>query len=245
MTNSKLDRVMQFYRVDGSSRAPVCFLTIEDGGELKQEEFDQYISGKPEWIPQDHERPLCYESVGLPGEFISKIMVYAFADVLGIDDWMEYRAKHLYDKNECNLKFYPVGRQNTNTWQPWLESKLGVSAGEYRIQCISERPAFFDSQCKEYLGADKLFVILGARDEWSYVLRRYVFNSCYRTLQAEGDAGCVVTEKFEESTDKLLYACYSMFTWGNRSDDKLQKFARHLRKYTPKETLTALTATES
>ncbi len=228
MNNEEIEKVMQFVRIDGLATAPVCFLTIEDGGELEQEEFVDYITGNPNWIPTEIDRPLTQKNTGVPGEFISKIMTFAFGDLCGVDnDWRDYRAKRLYSSNECNIKYYPIGRRNTSIWPEWLSKKLGISASEYVVQCLAERPEILSKKCKHYSSGERLFIVIGARDEWSYVLRKYIFQNLSMTVILDDGFEFVVSH---ENNGHLLFAYYPIFNYGNKSTYRLKKFSERLRK---------------
>ena len=108
MNSVAIDNVMKFIRRDGSQNAPICFLTIEDGGGVLESKFDDYINGNEHWIPKTKDRPLDFKNSGLPGEFLAKIMSGIFDD---FNKWREYRADKLYSENEINIKFYPIARK--------------------------------------------------------------------------------------------------------------------------------------
>lgn len=226
MTNLLPQKVMKFVRRDGPDNAVVCFLTIEDGGVLEREAFIKYISESPIWIPEKN-KALKHDDVGLPGEFISKIMTYAFHDLIECSDWEEYRASHLYRKNECNVKYYPIGRHDTGIWEPWLQDFLGITSSEYKMQCQAERSGIINEQCGSVLSGASLFIMLGALDEWSYVLRKYVCSDYSRALATGYDSEFVIS-----SIKDKIFAYYPIFKYGYRDNKKLYEFSANIRKYT-------------
>ena len=224
MENSLINQVMQFVRRDGPASPPVCFLTIEDGGVLKQTAFDDYIKGASVWVP-NKDLPLTKNHVGLPGEFISKIMTYAFHDLINCSEWEEYRARKLYRENECNIKYYPIGRHDTGVWEPWLQERLGITASEYKAQCQSERPQIIYEQCQSCFSSATLFIMLGALDEWSYFLRKYVCDD-YSLILANGQH----SEFAIPPIANTAFAYYPIFKWGYRNDEKIHAFSEEIRK---------------
>lgn len=220
--------IMNFIRRDGPENAPICFLTIEDGGSLLENEFDDYINRNDHWIPENERRPLTYDDTGIPGEFIAKIMCGVFGD---FDNWREYRANKLYSENEINIKFYPIGRKDTSTWDIWLEKKINMSNAEYITKCLAERYDIINKKLDYIFKDDRIFVILGARDEWSYFLKNYVFN----IENIKKDLNSIyVYEFFYDAYNKLLFSYYPMFKYGARSSDALRIFCSELSQKIPK-----------
>lgn len=227
MSKVIMNQVLEFIRQDGPLDAPICFLTIEDGGDLSENEFDDYINGNDHWLPGNEDRPLTYKNTGLPGEFISKIMCGIFDD---FKNWSDYRAKKLYSKNEINIKFYPIGRKNTSIWESWLEKKLNVTNTEYIIQCLAERHKIIYEKLNGVFNKNRIFIILGARDEWSYFLKKYVFNESSITKEIDSDYGY---EFFYDNKKKLLFSYYPMFKRGARSSIAIKKFCSELKNKLP------------
>ncbi len=220
---------MKFIRRDGPENAPICFLTIEDGGDLIEIQFDDYINGNDHWIPENKDRPLTYSNSGLPGEFIAKIMSGVFGD---FDNWNEYRAYNLYAKNENNIKFYPIGRKGTSTWDLWLEKKLNMSNTQYITQCLAERHEIIYNKLNHIFNDNRVFIILGARDEWSYFLKKYVFNMANINKELNSSHGY---EFYHDDQNKLLFSYYPIFKRGSRSSDVLKRFCCELAKKLPQQ----------
>ena len=106
-----LERAMNYVRRDGLLTAPVCFLTIEDGGR-----FPEYTSAN-DFMARNFqlEYEACEVAEGKPSEFkgkdtpvryMSKIMMLIYAGKM--DGCEHYRASQLTLRNESNIKFYPL-----------------------------------------------------------------------------------------------------------------------------------------
>lgn len=227
MKNNIICDVMNFIRRDGPENAPVCFLTIEDGGSLLEHQFEEYINGNDHWIPETKDRPLTYSNSGLPGEFISKIMSGVFGN---FNNWSEYRANNLYLKNENNIKFYPIGRKGTSTWDSWLEKKLNMSNSEYIVKCLAERHEIIYEKLNHILNIERTFVILGARDEWSFFLKKYAFGNADVKKELNPIHGY---EFYYDKQGKLLFSYYPMFKRGARSSEALIMFCFELASKLP------------
>lgn len=235
-----LERILNFVRRDGPENAPICFLSIEDGGgfakdgSFNEEEFVKFYSDEKNeiWIPSDEERPLTLSHTGIPGEFIAKIMCGIFSD---LNKWSDYRADKLYSTNEINIKFYPISRKTTKEWHEFLEKYLGLTLSEYIVFCHAERPHIIHEKLKHIFSDNqRIFIILGARDEWIYLSKRYTFKdkNIERKFYKGKDHNF---ELFLNEDNKLLFAYYNIFLRGARSTSRIEAFCNEVRKYLPKQ----------
>ena len=235
-----LKKVTNFIRVDGPTDAPFVFLTMEDGGGLDKEYFEKHIINSEknieQWIPSPDDRPLNKNNTGKPGEYISKIMSCISGD---FEKWEDYRVDHLYSKNECNIKFYPISKKSHGDQFPdWLEKEINMTAQEYFVYCDAERPGiiFNDRELHTiFSDTNRIFIILGAKEQWYYLLRRYTFG--YKLIKREKE-----NKKFELIFDRegnMLFAYINIFRWGLLNKD-IETFCEKITKYIPEEVIKSI-----
>ncbi len=171
-----LENMIRKTRVDGNIDSAVRYLTKEDGGKdfSSVEEFEKYYSRSEKefnWIPGLDKR-LGKNDVGIPGEYIAKIS----SDIqkrLGksIEHWGEYRAVKLYRGFEHNIKFYPVGRHNDNSFPDSVKHALGqMEKHEYEAYIRDYKSEKFQHLFSEHPA--RLNIVLAAEAEWAEVFRR-------------------------------------------------------------------------
>ncbi|PLY01942.1 MAG: hypothetical protein C0623_04715 [Desulfuromonas sp.] len=187
-----IEYFMNYVRRDGPETAPICFLTIEDGGELWKRdkgeiktysELVEFYKNKEEEI---WERKIGQnEELGQPGIWISKIMATLIDGSL--KKWADYRGNRIYLENECNIKFYPIGRQTQNTWDNKIENGLGLKHWEYMELCNSLRPASISKhpKMKKAFTGENFHIILGAKNEWVSFLKKFVYGESIRVVPFE------------------------------------------------------------
>ncbi len=238
---------MQYIRIDGPSTAPMCFLTIEDGGDFwmneephTQERFNTIISQSGEWHPSATElRKKLSErgKLGKPGVVIPKIVV-------GMRDGSlaraaDYRSRLLYRCNESNLKYYPLGRPNQKTWYPEFSEYLGISEYDYLDLCKTVRPSIIADRYKSISDSGGLFIILGAKVEWISTLAKLNEQAddkidfyASESTPVKSDAKRTSYELYFSKNGRLIFAYYGMFVHG-QTDENVLRFAKRIRELRP------------
>jgi len=205
---ANLDKAMNYVRMDGPLNAPVCFLTIEDGGSLPCNTAEEFMSKSfpPEgeaWKGTDG-KPIDINPVDKPAQFMSKLMMTIFGN--NMDGWQNYRDHLLCLRNELNIRFYPIARHGTAEWQAQVRDAIGLSNRKYAAHCQEMRPTIIHTKCRTAFEGKRLHIILGARSEWIDFLKRFVYS---------GELTC---EPCHDSEQKMKYAIY-------RQSDKRLAFA--------------------
>lgn len=219
-----LERVLQFVRLDGSEIAPVCFLTIEDGGnwkDLTADKFKDYFATTP-----SQQAPQGTSDTGKPGKIISKLMLALFSDppVQSLDNWRIYHNDTLYRRNECNIKFFPIGRPNQGFWDPIFSEVIGLDDAEYERVCRQRRPEVIQKRYPLAFDGSQIHIVLGALEDWKLV------------LDPAGEA--LITEprtahwQMFKRDSQLAFAAFNIFRYGISDADCLA-FAQELQPFVP------------
>lgn len=254
-TNTKvdsnlLDTVLGYVRRDGPLAAPVCFLTIEDGGGLSDKElasktsFYASFSGPGIWQPEPEEiREVLKKSsvtaeLGHLGVRVAKVM----AGLCGAVNYGEYIRDQLYQRNEMNVKYFPVsfstyagGKDHKR--KP-VEEYLGLSLGEYREVCRMLRSDHL-LQRKEIFTSEHFYV--ATCSEWYDVLRRIFPTISYYDTYTHMENG---REAFKLYFDRGGVARFAYFGLLSRStsDRRIEDFVALVREYADKGILARLQA---
>ncbi len=206
---SLLNTVINYVRRDGPQTAPISFLTIEDGGELRPESFEQYITTeKPIWEPTEAHPEV---KVGKPGMLIAKIM--SSISTGKIDGWRAYQDM-IYICNECNIKFYPIGRQVQCKWYKEFTELLGIDSQKYLELCKQKRPQIIFDSCPYAFNRDQFHIILGSRDEWMDFLRQYVYRDHLQPVPGPLAKRGPTYELYENDDRELQFCYFNVFRWG-------------------------------
>jgi hypothetical protein len=166
-----MNDVLRIIRIDGDPDSDFVFLTIEDGGRTYYDSTEILNDSKQDLVRGNFTpgKANNVEELGVPGKILSKIMSCLFSTTSNIDGWERYAENKLYKGNECNLKFYPLGRPNQNSWKEY-EEITGFGSEEYLGRCRSERPKLIYNHNKlRPLIRDvdkKHFIIAAACKEW-------------------------------------------------------------------------------
>jgi len=225
----RLGQVMNYVRSDGPVDAPVCFLTIEDGGRFTFESVDDFMGRCFCPANESWERtPECTEKFGKPGQFMAKIILALCCE--SIEGWRQYRDGSLHARSETNIKFYPIPRRNTREWKPVFSEAIGLSMAEYLARCWTERPQIIFRKLTKMFHADRLHLILGAKLEWVAFLRHYVYPDASPCVAPRDSRGRTRYAIYCRADETLAFACFDIFRPGCRNDDILE-FAATLRSY--------------
>ncbi|HBL54037.1 MAG TPA: hypothetical protein DDZ34_08500 [Syntrophaceae bacterium] len=241
---NKLNKVLNFVRVDGQPTAPVCFLTIEDGGGFTEADLNApedamcYFDTNPVWIPQKgelekkiKEKGGMRANLGTPGVFISKIMSYLrFSEK---EREYEYAKNYLYMRNEMNIKYYPISRSRMAQNIDGLLNFLGLeNIQKYYDLCRFVRsPKFISIQ--DIFNRNKFYIICGIKYEWMDVLKHIFLDtdyfsteSTYTTRETRGNN--LAYEFYNDNSGKTTHAYFNMFRRGI-SDDEVYSFAEQIK----------------
>lgn len=175
--------ILSYVRIDGPLDAPICFLTMEDGGGFKAEDLatrdkfkESFKENDPHHVPEqgEYEKKCTEENmalIGIIGQLgirIAKVM----AALLGIEDYREYAKRSLYTRHETNVKFYPISFSTADGGDPEIKAKieefLGLSIAEYRDICRGHRTVLFKGNSSMF-SSDKFYI--SSCSEWMEVLR--------------------------------------------------------------------------
>ena len=230
--NPELEQVLRFVRLDGTPTAPVCFLTIEDGGNWKSarppttEDLKRYFKAGPDEAVPDNTL-----DTGKPGWVISKLMLALFSREHGssaLDNWGAYRRDLLYRRNECNIKFYPISRPNTGFWHQAIRDVVGLDAHQYVQLCRERRPELILRRYPAAFDGSQLHIILAASAEWRSVLDRH-----HEAQIVESDEGKAARWQLFTRGPSLAYAHFNIFRPYGVSDADILSFARCIRPFVP------------
>lgn len=232
--NSELEKVLQFVRLDGTPRAPVCFLTIEDGDgwgdHPTAEALNTFFNTQPA-----REIPKNTLDTGKPGVMISKLMLALFSEELeAIVDWRAYRKDVLYRRNECNVKFYPVGRPNTRYWHGAIRDLLGTEESQYLTECRERRPGIIRKTYPEVFDGSQTHIILAARNEWQSVL-----HASHGTRPVESTTGHSAGWQLFTRGSSMAYAYFNIFRHGVSTAD-IRSFCDAVRPLIPESVRTRI-----
>jgi hypothetical protein len=173
-----VNAALKHIRVDGPIDAPIKFLTIEDGDGYSKADLKNYsllleklanpghkkngaAPGEIEGLM--HERASFLKALGKPGKFICKFMcVWNEKPMAGYQD---YAKNTLYQREEANIKFYPLARSKQIKWESeGFHELTGLRSSEYLRACKAYRPYLFNKE-NVIKRSDKI-IILGAESEW-------------------------------------------------------------------------------
>lgn len=218
-------RLLEFIRRDGPSDAPFVFLSIEDGGRMQNiEQLDATLSSDGVWQPETREP----QSLGKPGQIISKMMKLFATHGTSMSEWQNYRDYCLYQNNEVNLKFYPVSRPKQKDWNEELASYTGLAAKEYMDFCFAQRPEILSSRYRDTLKNNACTIILGELEGWKRVLSN--FYDITREEEFRNDKGKLIFKLFFDADGNLLYMYFPLFRLGISSSE-IELFCREVLKH--------------
>lgn len=204
-----LESVINYVRRDGPQTAPICFLTIEDGGELEPKSLEHYIQFEnPVWEPCE---PHPDVKVGKPGILIAKIMTSLVKGK--VDGWRTYR-DFIYICNECNVKFYPIGRRTQQNWHREFTALLGVDSQQYRELCKQKRPKVILDSCSRVFNHDQFHIILGSRDEWESFLKDGVYGKHIQSSPGPLAKKGFTYELYKNDDGTLQFCYFNVFRHG-------------------------------
>ncbi|NJB66361.1 hypothetical protein GGQ74_000001 [Desulfobaculum xiamenense] len=185
-TGSALNRVatamLNHVRHDGPIDAPLCYLTMEDGSSDRDmgEDYplDDPLKLEKCFIKSGHWEPKTVDDLavdigqnrnGLTMKLSKMSCSILFGD---ISRHTEYSRSCLYLHNEHNIKFYPVGKNNANSWSIAATKAFGMCLCQYRRACLEWRnAAFFRSNVG--LSDDK-FLVMVNHESWMPVVKELV-----------------------------------------------------------------------
>lgn len=225
------NKILNFVRIDGKSSAPVLFLTTEDGGKWKDEELATHDSfwscfEKEEWVPE----PGHNVKLGRPGTIIPKLMTSIFGG--NLESWWQYRNRHIYRTNECNIKFYPIGRPSTTYWKEKFSTYIECSQEDYYEYCLAVRPRIILNRIPNLTAKNRLIIVLSSKGEWQRSLSA-ISDEIDRVIQVPDARGKVAHQIFL-SGERICYAYFNMFRRG-LFDKDICTFAETIRSYVPSE----------
>ena len=96
---------------------------------------------------------------------------------------------------------------------------------EYIIKCLAERHEIIYNKLNSIFNNDHIFIILGARDEWSYFLKNYVYDKEPIFKELNDTHGY---EFYYDDHKNLLFSYYPMFKRGSKSSDAIKMFCKEL-----------------
>lgn len=231
MAERCFEDILRFVRRDGPVDAPICFLTIEDGGDFwgteprTTEVFLQSFHSSPAWTPSDRK----FEKLGKPGQYLSKLMLAIFSGSL--DKWSKYRDERLYLANECNIKFYPIGRRNTGYWCDEFSAALGLTHDEYLEQCVTQRPEIISATYPQAFDRSQLHIIVGAKAEWRCFLKKFCYRGHLQLTQYKTTTGKLMYETYFEA--EILAFCYFDVFRRGITDQEILEFAVLVSRHLP------------
>ena len=227
--HAHLERVMNYVRRDGPLTAPVCFLTIEDGGRSHYESVDDFVEKSLRPDSEVWERTtIKTELFGKPGQFMAKLMLAIFTGSL--DGWQRYRDGSLHVRNEANVKFYPIPRRGKTEWQEVFSDAIGLSEREYIAQCRAKRPIVIYKRWEPLFQADRLHLILGAKAEWTEFFRMFLYTDALPSASVVDARGRTKYAIHRQPNESLAFGYFDIFRPGCRNDDA-RDFADALRPY--------------
>lgn len=228
----KLINVLSFIRRDGPISAPLVFLSIEDGGDdfISLDHFRKWILRNDVWKPSTREKM----KLGRPGEIISKIVLSASQSSL--EGWQKYRDEVLYLRNECNIKYYPIGRSSVSTWKDFFTEATGLTHGEYIALCRRERSRIIWDRYGQLFQSANTKIVLGAINEWSAFFETHLGIVSHRRHDEAKKRGQYKWGLILSDGGDLHYAYLSMFSHGLSSNDILS-FGQALREHLPQDVL--------
>ena len=225
-----LERAMNYVRRDGLLTAPVCFLTIEDGGPFIYTSAADFMARNfvtaAEVCEVSEGKPAVFGGRDKPAQYMSKIMMTLFTG--NIVGWDRYRANLLTLRNESNIKFYPIPRpsQKEKDWPSEATQAIGLSLNEYLAKCQIDRPAIIYEKNREAFDGNRLYIVLGAKNEWCRFLTTYVYQGAF-----PDDTRADANRKYRlyYNADKsFAFACFNSFRPGIFDDDVVE-FANIIR----------------
>lgn len=241
----KLNKVLNFVRVDGPPAAPICFLTIEDGVGFTEDDINtpehalDYFETNPTWIPQKGEieellkkkKGGMRSNLGTPGVLISKIMSYLIFSEKGRE--YDYAKRCLYMHNEMNIKYYPISRSSMTQNINRLLNFLGFeNIQKYYDVCRFARPPKFLSR-QDIFNIDKYYIICGIKYEWMDVLRNIFQDTDYFSIESTytkigTSKNNLAYEFYNDNSGKSTHAYFNMFRKGI-SDYEVYSFAEQIK----------------
>lgn len=207
--------ILNYIRFDGSPKAYVRFLTMEDGGGMGEEYLES-----PEAFKDYYDQPFEYGPPSFKPEVHPKSDVWqAAAKVMAILCHGEINQSHdylplLFKKElgrESNIKFNPICRSKQDIWTEKMNSYTGLSKKEYEHLCWLARPRILHQKLEELDHPDNHFyIILYAEWSWMQVLDRIFPNIDYRKTETvktgKGGRSPVAYRYYFDSKDKILFA---------------------------------------
>ncbi len=127
----------------------------------------------------------------------------------------------IYICNECNIKFYPIGKQTQDKWYEEFTELLEIDSQKYRELCKQERPQIIFDSCPFAFNQNQFHIILGSRDEWVSFLGTYVYRGHLQSTRGPlSKKGALIYELFENDNGKQF--CYfNAFRRGITNDEIL------------------------
>ena len=142
----------------------------------------------------------------------------------------------LYLRNECHIKFYPIGRGKVSTWKDFFTEATGLTQGEYMALCQRERPQIIWDRYGSLLQSVSVKIVVGAINEWSDLFDTYAGPSANNRGDETKRRGHSKWGLILRDDGNLHYAYLNMFAYGLSSNDILS-FGKALREHLPQDVL--------
>jgi hypothetical protein len=152
---------------------------------------------------------------------LAKLILAIFSGSLG--GWSKYRDERLCLTNECNIKFYPIGRRGTDYWCDEFSEALGLTHDEYLEQCVTQRPEIIAATYPQAFDGSQLHIILGAKGEWRCFLKKFCYRGHLQLTQYKNKRRQLMYETYFE-TGKLVFCYFDIFRRGI-TDQEILDFA--------------------
>lgn len=245
-----LDTVLDYVRRDGPLTAPICFLTIEDGGGLSAEElaskksFYDGFTGPGIWHPKPGElrealkKSSVTAELGQLGIRLAKVM----AGLCRVDNYGEYIRGQIYQHNEMNVKFFPVSFPTYDGGKDHklkvIEEYLGLSLGEYREVCKMLRSDRLLKR-KDIFTSERFYV--ATCSEWYEVLRQIFPAISYYNTYTHMEDGKEAFKLYFDEDGVARFAYFGLLS-RSTSDKRIEDFVTLVREYADKGILARLQA---
>lgn len=252
--DSKVDRellaaVLKYVRRDGPLSAPFCFLTIEDGGGLKDNDLksrDAFLKAfqgsgvnepKPgETMAEVSKVGSIKEEIGQLGIKVAKIM----ASLCNVQKYGNYVYETLYQRNEMNVKYYPISYSRyhggSHNERKSVEQYIGLTIHGYREACHLTRTNTF-LEHSEIFTKDRFYIV--ACERWYPVLINIFKDISYCDTYTHVENGKEIFKLYFDTSGVAIFAYFGLLGM-SISDKQIYDFVQIIKKYVSKSILKRL-----